>query len=236
MTYEEITKELFPDKYNQKIKNWLNRRYGEAEGNRIFEKTKDNYLSYYKDLPDYGGKNNGHAAAIYGGLLVFALYEALEDKPPMEELQELTKDVFMEPFRKLGKIFDLNRRSNMWLIDKVFNRVGKRDREDLKKYPEGFDNTNLPYDSKNQISRYVFNRCPNAEFAKKHNLLHVLPLCCNCDFYGIEQIHGTLIREGTCGNSDHCDYCVVGNNNPLAKQYEIVKDENGFLVSRYKEI
>lgn len=35
-------------------------------------------------------------------------------------------------------------------------------------------------------------------------------------------------------NSDKCDYCVVGSANPMAKEYEIVKDENGFLVSRKK--
>ena len=47
-------------------------------------------------------------------------------------------------------------------------------------------------------------------------------------------IHGTLIRCGTCGNSDICVYCVVGSKNPLAKEYEIVTDEWGFLVSRKK--
>ncbi len=57
----------------------------------------------------------------------------------------------------------------------------------------------------------------------------------NSDFFGIEQIHGTLIRSGTCGNSEKCDYCVVGNNNPLADEYEIVTDESGFLVSRKKK-
>lgn len=45
---------------------------------------------------------------------------------------------------------------------------------------------------------------------------------------------GTLIREGTCGNSDKCDYFVVGSENPMAEEYEIVRDEAGFLVSRKK--
>ena len=75
----------------------------------------------------------------------------------------------------------------------------------------------------------------DAEFAKTHNLLHVLPLMCNCDFFGIEQLHGTLIRCGTCGNSDICDYCVVGDKNPLADRYEIKTDDSGFLVSVEKE-
>lgn len=33
-------------------------------------------------------------------------------------------------------------------------------------------------------------------------------------------------------NSDRCGYCVVGSENPMAKKYEIVKDEMGFLVSK----
>ena len=39
---------------------------------------------------------------------------------------------------------------------------------------------------------------------------------------------------GTCGNSDRCDYCVVGSDNPLVEEYEIVTDKLGFLVSRKK--
>jgi len=63
------------------------------------------------------------------------------------------------PFVKLGKIFNLNRSFDRWLIDKVFRKVG---------------------------------------------------------------------------NSGMCDYCVFGCNNPIAKEYEIVTDERGFLVSRKK--
>ena len=51
---------------------------------------------------------------------------------------------------------------------------------------------------------------------------------------GIGEIHGQLIRCGTCGNSDMCDYLVVGSKNPIAAEYETVTDEGGFLVSRKK--
>ena len=232
MTFHETVSGLYPDKYNRKIREWLNVRYGNEEGERIWEQTKKNFVSFYEELPDYGGKKNGHAMAIYGGVLVFALYQSLPDQPPLEEIQDFIQNLFMEPFVKLGKIFNLNRRSHMRLIDKIFKKVGNRDKKDIQKYPEGFINVSIPYDSEHQISRYAFTQCPNAEFARKHNLLHVLPLLCNCDFFGIEQIHGQLIRCGTCGNSKQCDYCVVGDRNPLTKEYETVKDGKGFLVSR----
>ena len=218
--------------YCKSVREWLTERYGKQQGEIIWQKTKKQYNAYLPDLPDYGGKKNGHAMAIYGGLLIFALYPSLPDQPPIEELKDFVQNLFMGPFVKLGKFFDLNRPFDMWLIDKVFRKSGNRDRKDAVKYPEGFINVDEPYDGKKHIARYQFTQCPNAEFARQHDLLHVLPLMCNSDFFGIEQIHGTLIRCGTCGNSDTCDYCVVGNQNPLAKKYEIVTDERGFLVSK----
>ena len=31
--------------------------------------------------------------------------------------------------------------------------------------------------------------------------------------------------------SASCDYCIVGDQNPLAAQYQLVRKENGLLVS-----
>ncbi len=219
--------------YVKPTKCWLEDRYG-AKADQIWENTVCNYNAYLQDLPDYGGKKNGHARAIYGGLLVFALYAALPDQPPISELQDFTNGLFMPPFTKLGKVFNLNRPLDMWLIDKVFRRSGNRDRKDIKRYPDGFINVDEPYDAKHHASRYHFTQCPNADFAKSHGMLHVLPLLCNCDFFGIGEIHGQLIRCGTCGNSDKCDYLVVGSENSIASEYETTTDELGFLVSRRK--
>ena len=63
----------------------------------------------------------------------------------------------------------------------------------------------------------------------------MLPLLCNSDFFGISEIHGTLIRCGTCGNSEACDYLVVGSKNPIVSEYTTVTDKGGFFVSRRKE-
>jgi len=230
--FREETKGLYPRKYDRKIYGWLSARYGLDEAEGIWDKVQDNYLANLRDLPDLGGSRNGHASAIYGGLLVFSLYPALPDSPDPAELQSFVQEMFMEPFTMLGKAADLNRSFFMRLIDKVFMAAGKRDRRDILTYPDGFVNVSFPYDSERRASMYMFTQCPNAEFAKKHGLLHVLPLLCNSDFYGISEIHGQLIRCGTCGNSDRCDYMVVGDRSPEASQYVTVKDAGGFLVSR----
>ena len=58
--------------YGKPIRSWLKERYGEARAKKIWMQTQKNYRSYLPDLPDYGGSKNGHAKAIYGGLLIFA--------------------------------------------------------------------------------------------------------------------------------------------------------------------
>ncbi|MBQ8995458.1 MAG: L-2-amino-thiazoline-4-carboxylic acid hydrolase [Oscillospiraceae bacterium] len=234
-SFESVSKKLSLQKYNQKIYKWLLERYGQQEGNEIWENIKRKYLEYLEESPDYGGKKNGHAEAIYGGILIFAFYVCLPDQPPIAELQDFVQRMFLGSFSILGKFFDLNRNLDMAIIDKVFRASGDRDRKDILQYPCGFRNVDVPYDRENHAARYSFTQCPNAEFAKKHGLLHVLPLLCNGDFFGIGELHGTLIRKGTCGNSTVCDYCVVGNRNPMSDQYEIVTDDRGFLVSRKKE-
>lgn len=227
-------KTMYPKKYENKIRAWLKGRYGSRQMELIMDKTLSKYSYYLNESPDYGGTKNGHSMSIYGGILVFALIESLPDKPEMEELQEFTQGLFMEPFIKLGKVFDLNRKSDIALIDKVFRKVARRDNKDRIEWPCGFHTVYDGFDKSKLTTGYHFTHCPVAEFAKKHDMLDVLPLMCNCDFFGIKQIHGQLIRKGTCVNSDRCDYLIVGCNNPIAEGYETVTDEKGFLVSRKK--
>lgn len=214
------------------VKTWLQGRYTPEEAQKIWEATSRQYEAYLPDLPDYGGKKNTHAVGIYGSVLIFALYPQLPDHPPIEELQEFVSGMFMSSFVRLGKIFDLNRSFDMWLIDKVFHIVGQKDRKEHAQYPASFCNVSEPYDKEHHATRYRYTKCPNADFAKKHDLMHVLPLLCNADYWGMDKLHGMLIRCGTCGNADYCDYCIVGSKNPMAREYEIVRDEAGFLVSR----
>ena len=86
--------------YCGKVKRWLNERYGDAQADDIWRKTEAAYAAYLNDLPYYGGKKNGHAYAIYGGLLIFSLIPSLPDRPPQAELQDFVQKLCMEPFIK----------------------------------------------------------------------------------------------------------------------------------------
>ena len=56
-----------------------------------------------------------------------------------------------------------------------------------------------------------------------------------CDGKGVEQaIHGALIREGTCVTSNCCDYCIVGDRNPMAAEYALKQADNGLWISEKK--
>ena len=90
------------------------------------------------------------------------------------------------------------------------------------------------YDKENGIIRYSFTQCPNAEFAKRHHMEDVLPVLCNCDHLAMQAIHATLIREGTCATSDCCDYCIVGDQSPMAAEYELKQADNGLWISEKK--
>lgn len=216
--------------YWKEIQKWAKERYENYEP--IIQQIGESYNTYLKDLPDYGGKKNNHARAIYGAVLVFSWVQALPDDVPISELQGFVQEMFMGAFKALGKVLDINRPLDMRLASIIFSKSAHADHEQAKQYLDTFIAELEPYDVKNHAVRYSFTQCPNAQFAKKYNLLHILPLLCNSDFYGISQIHGKLIRFSTCGNGNICDYLIVGNQNPIAKEYETVMDEGGFLVSR----
>ncbi len=84
--------------YCEPVKEWLEQRYGAKEAEAIWNKVVENYNSYLAEMEDVGGKKNNHAKAIYGGLLVFALYPALPDQPPISELSDFINHMFFGPF------------------------------------------------------------------------------------------------------------------------------------------
>lgn len=89
MTADHIA--LSDNPYRKPVKKWLVDRYGEQDAASIWEDVARNYGSYLAEAPEYGGKKNGHARAIYGALLVFALYAALPDSPPVSELRDFVQ-------------------------------------------------------------------------------------------------------------------------------------------------
>ncbi len=223
--------ELYPEKYETLFRQWLTERYGDEEGENLWQKILKQFNSYLQETPTYGGIKTEKKLSICGALLIFSMASVVPDRLKSEDVEPLAQKVFMAGFVKLGKIFDLNRPQDIRFIHLIFKLVGKKRQKAFLKDRSGFCTHLESFDRKWKATKYDFTQCPHAEFAKRHDLVHILPAMCNCDYYGIEQIHGCLIRQGTCGNGERCDYCIVGSENPIADEFEIVRDDRGFLIS-----
>ncbi len=207
--------------------------YDKETAAELWEKIQLQYAEYLKDEPAL--RDLKVTTSIYDPILIFAWYVTAERKPPREEIQREVCDSFFGSFNILGKIFDLNRRRDNRLASRIFKKANDIRVEEIKKFPDSFRMGFYDYDDADGIVRYSFTQCPNAEFAKRHHLEDVLPLMCNCDHLAMQKVHACLIREGTCCTSDQCDYCICGDRNPLAREYTLMRAENGLLLSVKKE-
>ncbi len=215
------------------VRKLLDRYYDEKTAAELWEKIQFQYCEYLKDEPALAGSKI--TASIYDPILIFAWYAVIPDKPPLEDVQQDIYDCFMGSFDFLGKVFNLNRKLDNRLAGKIFRKTSDIRKEEIKKFPESFRMGGFGYDRENGIVRYSFTQCPNAEFAKRHHMEDVLPVMCNCDHMAMQKLHAVLIRVNTCITSDYCDYCIAGDKNPIAGEYELKKTENGLWVSVKKQ-
>ena len=215
------------------VQKLLHRYYDEQTAAELWEKIQLQYCEYLKDEPALAGLKI--TTSIYDPILIFAWYAVIPDKPPLEEVQQDIYRSFFGSFGRMGRVFNLNRKLDNKLAARIFQKANDIRVEEIKKFPESFRMGDCSYDKENGVVRYSFTQCPNAEFARRHHLEDVLPVLCNCDHLAMQAIHAALIREGTCVTADRCDYCIVGDESPIAEAYELVKAENSLLLSVKKE-
>ncbi len=211
------------------VQNLLYRYFDGQIAEELWEKCQLQYCEFLEDEPALGGVKI--TTSIYDPILIFAWYRVIPAKPPLEEVQQDIFNAFMGSFETMGKVFNLNRKVDNRLAAMIFQRANDIRVEEIKRFPASFRMGYSSYDKKEGIVRYSFTQCPNAEFAKRHHMEDVLPLMCNCDYFAMQKIYGCLIREGTCVTSDCCDYCIVGDKHPLTREYQLVKSDNGLLLS-----
>ena len=224
---------IYTKKAKKCVQTFLHRYYDESAAAELWEKIQLQYCDYLKDEPALGGVKM--TVSIYDPILIFAWYAVVPDKPPLEDIQQDVFDCFMSGFTVLGKFFNLNRKPDNRLASTIFKAASDQREKEIKSFPDSFRMGYYDYDRDNGVVRYSFTQCPNAEFAKRNGMEDVLPVMCNCDHLAMQKLHACLIREGTCCTSDCCDYCIVGDRNPLANEYELVKSDNGLLISVKKE-
>ena len=215
------------------VRRLLRRYYDEKTTEELWEKVQLQYVEFLKDEPAM--KDLKIKTSIYDPILIFAWYKVVPDKPPLCEVQQDIYRSFFGSFDGLGKIFNLNRKLDNWLASRIFRKANDIRVKEIERFPASFRMGFYSYDSDNGVVWYSFTQCPNAEFARRHHMEDVLPVMCNCDHLAMQKLHACLIREGTCLTSSQCDYCIVGDKNPLAAEYELKEASNGLLLSVRKE-
>ncbi len=220
---------IYTKKAKKCVKKLLRRYYDEKTAAELWEKIQLQYCEYLKDEPALAGLKI--TVSIYDPILIFAWYAVVPDKPPLEDIQQDVYDCFMGSFDLLGRIFNLNRKPDNRLAGRIFRKTSRIREEEIGSFPESFRMGGFEYDKENGIVRYSFTQCPNAEFARRHQMENVLPVMCNCDHLAMQKLHATLIREGTCCTAACCDYCIAGDQNPIAAAYELRTDKDGLWIS-----
>ena len=230
----DLTKHvLYTKKAKKCVLNLLNRCYSKKEADELWEKIQLKYAEFLETEPALGGVKM--TVSIYDPILILAWYALADRKPPLEEAEKEVYKAFMGAFDVLGKVFDLNRKTDNRIANMAFRSTNDLRIKEIKEFPESFRMGYYTYDKDNGAVMYSFTQCPNAEFAKRHHMEGALSFMCNCDHMAMQKLHACLIRTGTCITSDHCDYCIVGDRNPLASKYDLIRNENGLLLSVKKE-
>lgn len=229
LPFDRTKHAIYSKKAKKCVQTLLRRYYDERTAASLWEKVQRQYCAFLEDEPALGGVKM--KASIYDPILIFAWYAVVPDKPPLADIQHDVFNCFMSGFDALGKLFNLNRRLDNRIANMAFKKAGDQRVKEIESFPGSFRMQGYAYDRQNCVVRYCFTQCPNAEFARRHHMEDVLPVMCNCDHMAMRKLHATLIREGTCCTSGLCDYCIVGDQNPIAGKYKLETQENGLWVS-----
>ncbi len=198
------------------IRQALEKTYSVSERERILMLTQTLYNSFIRDAPAPGGMNLLRSQ-YYGGLSVFAFYEAMDRKVEMDVLQEILWRMLLggrdihnrRPIR-----FPFSGTRLQRLIYTVLRRYASfaNKRVDSGSWRNTWKFAVNPEGHKNGISMPLMN-CPVAAFAKKHGYEHLMPLFCGSDFKVAERYGMRLIREHTEAEGfPDCDFWYLMEN------------------------
>lgn len=218
---------LYSKDVKEVIRKHLESHYDSEQIEAIWEQIQLQYVKFLETLPFLGGKKNSQARGVYDSIMLFAYYEAVPDKPSMEEFEQMNNETFVPAFASLGKFVNMNWKWVQRVEHYVFRSIEKQGNEHAKDWPGNYVMKVEPYDKEKGI-RYVFTRCPIAEFAKKHGYLHLMPALCNPDYPMMEAAHGALIRKDTCAKGTTCDYWIVGDKSPYLEEHPRMRDDAGY--------
>ncbi len=214
---------LYTKQCKQKIKACIASHYPEQERERIWTAVQMQFVDYLKDFrKDLGGSRNFHngVCGTYDCIALFSYYVVCHDATSFAEIEKISEELITDSFRHLHFV-DFNKKIFRKLMYLAFCKAKKR----CDKWKD-YDMRLEPYSPTGPL-KYKFFSCPVAEFARKHNLVDILPALCNSDYAAMECLHARLVRTTTLGRGDCCDYAICGDKDPYLSEHEEYRDASG---------
>ena len=187
-----------------------------SEINAILTRTQTLYNSFIREAPAPGGMNLLRSQ-YYGGLSVFAFYEAMDRNVETDVLQEILWRMLLgggDIHKRTPIRFPFSGTRLQRLAYAVLQRYASfaNKRVDSGRWINTWKFAVNPEEHKNGISMPLMN-CPVAAFAKKHGYEHLMPLFCGSDFKVAERYGMRLIREHTEADGfPDCDFWYLMEN------------------------
>ena len=225
---------VYSRRAKQAVQKRLEAEYGPEDADILWGTVQKQYVAFLRECPEYGGKKNSKSSVIYDALLMFAWYAAVPHRPGTDEMRKLANDMFVEPAKKMKKVYGLGMPGGFKAAGKILIKQLEKDAKSCEKY-DGFVSSGDAIDPARGILAFHFDKCPLAEFAKANGLEEMMPSLCNTEFRVVKELSGELIRRGTVMSGDKCDFCVLKQDDPVATCYITDVDEKGYLISRQIE-
>ena len=224
LIFDKTCHVLYSNICKKVIKSKISIHYEPDACEKVWTKIQLKYVDFLKDLrTDLGGKKNFHngAGGTYDCIALMSYYVVCKNVTNLKEIEEMEGALFLPAFKKM-KFVNCNKPLFKNLMYKAFTVSKKKcDKwNDYKMYVAPFKKT--------EPIHYEFSCCPVADFAKKHNLLEIMPAFCNPDYEAMELIHAKLVRTNTCANGDKCDYTICGDKDKYADEHLEYIDELGY--------
>lgn len=215
---------LYSKTCEEEIKKKISLHYEPSQTEEVWTKVQLQYVNFLSDYrTDLGGKKNFHngKGGTYDCIALISYYVVCKEVSSVKEIEEMEENLFLPSFKKL-KFVDGNKLIYKKLLHKSFCIAQKK----CSKWND-YEMILEPF-SKEKPIHYIFKSCPVAEFAKKHNLLEIMPAMCNPDYKAMELIHAKLVRPVTIACGDICDYYICGDKDRYVDEHPEYIDELGF--------
>lgn len=228
LNFDRTCHVLYTKPCKKQIRAKIALHYPLSQQEAVWERVQLQYVDFLKDWrTDLGGKKNFHNSkgGTYDCIALMAYYVVCKEVTSLAEIEEMEGNLFLTAFRKL-KFVNANRP----FIKKLLYRAFVNAKKQCDTWGD-YEMHIAPFE-KDQPIYYEFTACPTAEFAKKHDLLEVMPALCNPDFEAMELIHARLVRKTTCSNGCKCDYTICGDRDEFLNAHPEYRDEAGYRRNR----